>query len=566
MKNEKTIRLADYQGAISSRQYRVPYGKIVSQPFRPQLRTVDVYRLLTPYIGVRLVDQLRAVIPLAAFLALFVAAVLQSPLRGAPGIAFGIAATIVGLMLFIEGITHGLMPFSESIGYNLPGHARLPAISAAALVLGAAATFAEPAIGALKAAGSLADRSRTPALHALLNEHADMLVLAVAAGVGLAVVAGVLRVVMNWRLKTLVIITVVPCLALTAYLAASPAYAEVLGLAWDCGAVTTGPVTVPLVVALGVGVASAAGRADNPLAGFGIVTLASLMPAIAVMLLALALPHPAAAAVAGPVSALPPAWHEQSPAADVISALRAVVPLVLLLWLIQRYWLRREIENRAVIVYGIALCVLGMAVFNMGLAFGLTPLGNEAGGMLPAAFTAQPAVPGSPLYPEAAGFGLVLLFAALLGFGATVAEPALSAMGITVENLTEGAFPRKALVRAVAIGVALGTLTGVLKVIFALPIAALLLPAYALALVLTVLAPEEYVNLAWDSAGVTTGPVTVPLVLAMGLGLGHAVNAAEGFGILALASVGPIVSVLAVGLWIQARIAISHREEPEAGT
>jgi hypothetical protein len=160
----------------------------------------------------------------------------------------------------------------------------------------------------------------------------------------------------------------------------------------------------------------------------------------------------------------------------------------------------------------------------------------------------------------------VIGFGAALGFGATVAEPALNAMGTTVQTLTDGAFPRKVLMRAVASGVAIGTAVGVFKVIFDLPIANLLLPAYAVALVLTVLADEIYVNLAWDAAGVTTGPVTVPLVLAMGLGIGKTMQSIDGFGILALASVGPVISVLAVGLWIRLTIASSHarRHEPEA--
>ena len=150
-------------------------------------------------------------------------------------------------------------------------------------------------------------------------------------------------------------------------------------------------------------------------------------------------------------------------------------------------------------------------------------------------------------------------FAFLVGFGATVAEPALNAMGVTVENLTDGAFPRRLLIRTVALGVAGGMAVGVTKLLFDVPIAALLMPAYGVALVLTVISKEEYVNLAWDSAGVTTGPVTVPLVLALGLGLGEAVDATNGFGILAMASVGPIVSVLAVGLWINWIVRRRHR-------
>jgi len=251
-------------------------------------------------------------------------------------------------------------------------------------------------------------------------------------------------------------------------------------------------------------------------------------------------------------------WYDQTPAADVIAALRAIVPLTLLLWLVQRVLLKEPVANRAVIAYGIALCVAGMLFFNLGLTYGLSHLGNAAGSLLPAAFAEFATVRGSPLYPYEMGLAIVIGFGAVLGFGATVAEPALNAMGTTVQNLTDGAFPRNVLMRAVAAGVAIGTAAGVIKVIFDLPIANLLLPAYTVALVLTVLADEIYVNLAWDAAGVTTGPVTVPLVLAMGLGIGQTMHSIEGFGILALASVGPVISVLAVGLWIRLTIASSH--------
>ena len=107
------------------------------------------------------------------------------------------------------------------------------------------------------------------------------------------------------------------------------------------------------------------------------------------------------------------------------------------------------------------------------------------------------------------------------------------------------------LMMAVSIGVGFGISLGVLKIIFAIPISYLLLPGYALGILLTTFSSEEFVNVAWDSAGVTTGPITVPLVLAMGLGFGDAVQAVEGFGILSMASICPILSVLIMGLWIQ---------------
>ncbi|MBT5260266.1 MAG: DUF1538 family protein, partial [Nitrospina sp.] len=112
-------------------------------------------------------------------------------------------------------------------------------------------------------------------------------------------------------------------------------------------------------------------------------------------------------------------------------------------------------------------------------------------------------------------------------------------------------FRKSMLMMAVSTGVGFGISLGVLKIIFEIPISYFLLPGYTLAIVLTAFSSEEFVNVAWDSAGVTTGPVTVPLVLAMGLGFGNAVQAVEGFGILSMASICPILSVLIMGIWIQ---------------
>ena len=148
----------------------------------------------------------------------------------------------------------------------------------------------------------------------------------------------------------------------------------------------------------------------------------------------------------------------------------------------------------------------------------------------------------------------------MLGFGATLAEPALNALGQTVENLTNGSFKKNTLMYAVSLGVAFGISVGVAKIIFNIPIAYLLMPGYLLAIILTYFSNEEFVNIAWDSAGVTTGPVTVPLVLAMGLGFGNALGAIEGFGILSMASIGPIVAVLSTGLYIRWKIDRRHAE------
>lgn len=563
------IRYGDYLGAVRHRQHALSYNTVTAHApsrRRMRLRTVDVYRLIAPYVGLRFLDQVRAVVPLAVFMVLFLLAVLNVQVRQPAIVAMGLLSIMTGLMLFMEGVKHGLMPFSESIGYTMPGRSSLLTVMPVAFLLGAAVTLAEPALGALKAASSLVSAETAPHLYSLLHDRMSWLVFAVALGVGLAVLLGILRFYLNWRLKTILLVAVPPCMLLTAYLASEPRLAPILGLAWDCGAITAGPVTVPLVLAVGIGVSAATGQEDNPLSGFGIVTLASLFPVMTVMLLGLFvewgwmsnIPLESLLATAPGESG-----QHMTPLADIFMALRAILPLVLFLWVVQRFLLKEKPQHLNIVVYGVSLAILGMALFSIGLDYGLTALGAQAGELFPASFSRFESIPDSPLYTYGVGIALTLLFALLLGFGATLAEPALNAMGMTVQELTDGAFTKNTLIRAAAFGVGVGTAIGVAKIIFDLPIAWLLLPSYALALFMTLLSGEEYVNLAWDSAGVTTGPVTVPLVLALGLGLGKAVGVQDGFGILAMASVGPIVSVLAVGLWIRMRTALSRRAKVE---
>jgi uncharacterized membrane protein (DUF485 family) len=225
------------------------------------------------------------------------------------------------------------------------------------------------------------------------------------------------------------------------------------------------------------------------------------------------------------------------------AALQAIVPLVVLLYVVLRFVLKERILDVDQIILGISLALLGLLLFNVGLGKGLIPLGEQVGRNVPAAFA-----PPEQIYGETGGRVIAVIFAFVLGYGATLAEPALNALGKSVEEITVGAFKKRLLMQAVAGGVALGLAVGIAKIIFAWPIAYLVLPAYLFVALLTLISEEKYVNIGWDSAGVTTGPITVPLVLAMGLGVGGAVGVADGFGMLAMASIGPILSVLTLGL------------------
>ena len=613
----------------------------------------DTMRVLWPYVRRNFLDQLGGIWFIVAYLIVFQLLVLSLPIVYASMIAVGIFVVVVGLMFFMEGLRLGLMPLGEIIGSVIPKKSSMPLILLFAFLLGAGATFAEPAIAVLKAAGSTLRPDDAPLLFSLLNDFSGQLVSCVGVGVGLAVLLGVLRFFYAWPLKYLAMPAVALLLALSFSYNQVPELADVLGLAWDCGAVTTGPVTVPLVLALGIGVCRvvSSGSGSGGHSGFGIVTLASLFPILAVLLLAgyhyaakdyygaenyrgelvatseqpvadTVNPRRNSSPISGPefetyleqgrlpdgydyeftggqpqlvdgqiVVAQPNViirkqyerpfqlvsergWDtDKSLSSELVraglDALRAIIPLCLFLYVVLRM-LGQTLGKESDVGLGVGFALIGMGLFGLGIALGLTPLGSQLGSNVPLAFAEI--VPWgaefseAPLHDAYMGKLVAIGFAFLLGYGATLAEPALNALGDTVQKITAGAFQKRLLMQSVAFGVGCGIAAGVTKMAFDLSLISLLLPAYLLVLVLTWFSPHSFVNFSWDSAGVTTGPITVPLVLAMGLGIGANVpGVSDGFGILALASVGPILTVLTVGLYTQRmQRAEGEEESPES--
>ena len=533
--------------------------------WRIRITPKQALQILAPYAGAKFWEQVTLVMPVVAYLGLFQLLILAQPIENAINIIWGVLAVLLGLMFFMEGLRLGLMPFAERIGSGLPQTAKLSLVLAFAFLVGIMATFAEPSISALRAAGSLVEPDKAPLLYYLLNNRSTYLILAVGIGVGIAAALGILRILLNWNLTPLILPSVMLTLLLTILAGLNKETLAVIGLAWDTGAVTTGPVTVPLVLALGIGLARVLGRGDTGKAGFGIVTLASLFPIVAVLLLALALHYfglfdPSKIEASQKVAT---AGNDVTLGSIVvkalISAVQAIIPLMLFLYLVLVFVVKGKLQYAAEVLLGIAFALFGMFVFNLGLLTGLSPLGGQVGQTLPTAFCP----PGQGLYGDNAGRAVAIVFAFILGFGATIAEPALNALGIKVEEITSGAIRRRLLLNTVAGGVGMGIMLGVVKLIFEIPIAYLLVPLYLVLLVITLFSTEEFVNIGWDSAGVTTGPITVPLVIAMGLGLGSSLNLVEGFGILALASVCPIIFVLVLALLARGRREFKEEDELE---
>ena len=603
----------------------------------------EAISLLVPYIRKRVAEQVRAVFVVVAYMLSFQVFVLGMPIQEAAHVATGLGLVIIGLAFFMEGLVLGLMPLGESLGLRLPRKVPLGVLLIFAFAIGMGATFAEPAIGVLRAAGQDVTPWEAPLLFLLLNKDTNLLVNFVSLGVGFAVCLGVLRFMFHFSLKPVLYLTVGFILLMTIGASFDHELAAILGLAWDCGAVTTGPVTVPLVLALGVGISRISGSDKSETSGFGIVTIASLFPIAMVLGLALVLKTTTPEAMTktdfldeankGTVISLfksdshyneylekirngekksDKKSNNELFVTSLLAAFQAILPLCLGMLIVLIIFVREKLTHGDEVFLGIIFAIVGMTLFNIGIEMGLANIGRQVGEVLPSAYQSIEmederqitnfdrnrvyqatnldgqqheffylhdgneieAVPfqtenldkdrnvytfqsfRGPLLgttKNKLGTIIVLLFAFIMGYGATLAEPALNALGSTVENITAGALRKKLLIHSVAFGVGLGLTLGMVKIIWEVPMVFLLTIPYAVLIILTYISSDNFVNIAWDSAGVTTGPITVPLVIAMGLGIGSQSGVAEGFGVLAMASVCPILVVLCVGLWVRSK-------------
>ena len=285
---------------------------------------------------------------LISVMGIFFGVTVESPVL----VVFGLTMAILGLTVFIDALRVVVMPLSEQLGTELPKTLELPGVLCVTCFLGVLVTYAEPAITSLRPLAQLVDPDVAPYLYCILMQKQELLVFCIGLGVGLAAMLGTLRFVRGWSLKPMISCSMVPCLMCACYMWwGDPELRPLLGLAWDCGAVTTGPVTVPVLLALGIGVmktqkekrlaaeaavAKMRGRervaeaAANALEGFGIVTLASLMPVLAVELLAISLKFSYTHADIIAMKSLPvneDSLLEHSPYREIYFAIRAILPV-----------------------------------------------------------------------------------------------------------------------------------------------------------------------------------------------------------------------------------------------
>ena len=469
-------------------------------------------------------EALSSVLPITVIVLLLSFTLAPMPIGTLLLFLLGAAMLIVGMGFFSLGADMAMMPIGEQMGRKLGGRWKLIAVAVICFLIGAMVTIAEPDLQVLA--------RQVPAV------PDAVIILAVAAGVGVFLVVSMLRTRFNLPLGPTLIALYTGVFLLSIFVPNA-----FLAVAFDSGGVTTGPITVPFLMALGTGMASIKGRDED---NFGMVALCSVGPILAVMLLGLCYKS---TEVSYTPFAIPSVFDSQDVGAQFLQGLPdymkevalGLLPIILFFAVFQLASIR--LKRRAVIkiIVGIGYTYVGLVLFLTGANIGFMPAGYYLGTTLAAL----------PQYWMLVPIGMVV------GYFIVAAEPAVHVLNRQVEDVTSGAIPQKAIGLALSIGVAVSIGLAMLRVCLGIPIYYLLVPGYAVALLLTRCVPRIFTAIAFDSGGVASGPMTATFLLPLTMGACEALGRdilTDAFGVVAMVAMTPLITIQLLGLIYQRKI------------
>jgi len=471
-------------------------------------------------------------LPIVVVVAFFQIFIVQAMPENLTSIVIGLLIVAVGLALFIRGLELGIFPVGENLATDFAKKGSLFWLLAFAFTIGFSTTVAEPALIAIANKAAFISDGKIDAF---------FLRMTVAFSVGFAIALGTFRILVGHPIQYYIISGYILVVAMTFF-----APVEIIGLAYDSGGVTTSTVTVPLVAALGIGLASSIKGRNPAIDGFGLIAFASLMPMIFVQGYGIIVYSTVEATqkvgevvdvVVQKAEVVAYSFDWTNIFLELLGVIKDIAPILIVIFFFQYIIIRKSVPHLDRIIVGIVLVIFGLYAFIVGLEMGLFPIGETIAYQLTAMKNNL----------------LIYLFAFLIGFSTTMAEPALLAIAIKAEEISEGNINQTALRIIVAIGVAIGISLGSYRIVAGDPIHYYIIVGYIFVIILTYFAPKYIVPIAYDSGGVTTSTVTVPLVAALGLGLAENIEGRnpliDGFGLIAFASLFPMLTVMAYGIY-----------------
>jgi hypothetical protein len=455
--------------------------------------------------------------PIAAVVILLQFTVIWLPMGLFFQFLLGLFLVSVGLILFLLGVHIGLLPVGEMIGSALPKTGKVWMVLLFSFILGFAVTVAEPDVWVLAGYVEMASGQAIPRV---------VLILTVALGLGLFVLISMVRIITDISINYFLIAGYIIIFVLAFLPYTSDA---LIPISFDSGGVTTGPMAVPFILAFGVGVASVLKSRTGSQDGFGLVALASIGPVIAVLIL-------------GMVYQIPDDIEMKTDGGNytllgtLFEVTIALTPLVLFFLFFQFYMLKLKSNQVFQLLGGVLLTLFGMTLFLHGVHSGFQPAGTAMGKNL----------------GELSYNWIIIPIGFVLGFVATFAEPAVRVLNEEVEKVSSGYIPKKVMLYTISIGVSISIALAMTRIIFGLELIYFLVPGYFIAMIMIYFSGREFTSIAFDAGGVATGPMTVTFIVAIALGFSQVQEGSnpliEGFGMISLVALAPILSVLTLGI------------------
>ena len=495
----------------------------------------DILRGSLPKLREKLLESLQAVLPIVAIVLVLCFSI--APVSPSILLCFllGAAMIIVGIMFFTLGAEMSMSPMGERVGAVLTKSRSVPLIIGVGFVLGFLITISEPDLQVLA--------NQVPSIPNMT------LILSVAAGVGFFLVVAFLRMLLSIALPKLLVVFYALIFVLAAFVPK-----EFLAVAFDSGGVTTGPITVPFIMALGVGVAAI--RSDRHAAddSFGLVALCSVGPILAVLLLGILFQ-------ASDSTYIPPVLPDVGDSVELWQLFHvslptylkeiatSLLPIVLMFGIFQLVALKLDRRSLGRIGVGLLYTYIGLVLFLTGANVGFMPAGNYLGQVL-----------------AGRSFRWVLVpIGMLIGYFIVKAEPAVYVLNKQVEEITDGAISAGTMGAALSAGVSLSVGLAMVRVLTGISILWFLIPGYTFAIGISFVVPKLYTAIAFDAGGVASGPMTATFLLPLAQGACVAAGGnivTDAFGVVAMVAMTPLITVQLMGLMAQFKQRCARKAQP----
>ena len=472
----------------------------------------------------KFLESLGAVWPILAIVLFLSAAAAPIPSGTMLCFLFGTVFLIVGMMFFTLGAESALSPFGEKLGSTITARRSLPLLVGVAFLIGFIITVAEPDLQVLaNQVPSVPNRT---------------LILFVAAGVGIFLVIALLRILFGVQLNYLFLLFYAVMFLLSIFVPG-----DFLPVAFDAGGVTTGPMTVPFIIALGVGVSAIRSDKHAGNDSFGLVALCSVGPVLAVMILGILFGSGAGSYVSPEVpdvadsAALARLFCVGIPAYMKEIAF-SLLPIAVFFFLFQKLSFHLPENESFRILSGLIYTYIGLVIFLTGVNIGFLPVGYYLGRVL--ASGPRP--------------WIIVPVAMVMGYYVVKAEPAVYVLNKQVEEITDGGISARMMGQSLSVGVAVSLGLAMLRVLTGIPVMWFLLPGYLLAVGISFFVPKMYTAIAFDSGGVASGPMTAAFLLPFAQGACLAVGGdivRDAFGVVAMVAMTPLITIQVLGLLAQ---------------